>query len=121
MVEVLRALSEEVARMLHPDIIEAIRFLERRLGDKKAYAKTVEKVFVVIEDLFNSIPECDLNVIIEKYENALNTIDSTRRTLEKASSMTFIPKAVIDEIMPALDIIKGSLDKNVKDIYKQIC
>jgi len=120
MVEV-KALSREVERMLTPDIVSAIRNIEDKAVKKVAYAKTVERVIDSIEDLFRSIHECDLNVIIEKYETTLNTIDSTRRTLEKASTMTFIPKEITDEIMKYLLIIGDKLDENVKGIYRNIC
>jgi len=120
MVEV-KALSQEVERMLTPDIVSAIRRIVDKAIEKVAYAKTVERVIDSIEDLFRNIPECDLTVIIEKYETALNTIDSTRRTLEKASSMTFIPKEIADEITAALNVIQDRLDDNVKSIYRNIC
>jgi len=120
MVEV-KALSREVEAMLTPDITEAINIMVVNSREKKAYAKTVERVIDSIEDLFRSIHECDLNVIIEKYETALNTIDSTKRTLEKASTMTFIPKEIADEITAALNVIQDRLDDNVKSIYSNIC
>jgi hypothetical protein len=120
MVEV-KALSREVERMLTPDIVSATRRIVDKAIKKVAYAKTVERVIDAIEDLFRSIPQCDLNVIIEKYETTLNTIDSTKRTLEKASSMTFIPKEIADEITAALNEIQDRLDDNIKGIYSNIC
>jgi uncharacterized coiled-coil DUF342 family protein len=112
---------EDIFKMVRPEFAREIEKLEEKVMERKTYFNTTKKIFDSIEDLFRSIPNCDLYTIVEKYDSTINTIKTVIDTLDKAADRTFIPREEADKILESILKIGGMLDREVKDFYHAVC